>query len=106
LSSGDNSETKKLEPLVLRRLHPSGTIVGQPFNLQPNGLSALVVDCANATPTTVIMMDSTILPSAYGSGNLLSAMVPAHLLAQAGRHAVHLSNDFGDSNRIDFEVEA
>jgi len=66
----------------------------------------LVVDCANATPTTVILMDSTILPTAYGSGNLLSAMVPARLLAESGRHAVHLSNDFSDSNRIDFEVEA
>ena len=105
VSSGNGSESKKLEPLVLRRLHPSGTVVGQPFNLQPNGLSALVADCANATPTTVIMMDSTILATAYGSGNLLSAMIPAYLLAKAGHHTVHLSNDFGDSNRIEFEVE-
>lgn len=106
MSSDNSSEPKKVEPLVLRRLHPSGTVLGQPFNLQPSGLSALVVDCANATPTTVIVMDSTILTTAYGSGNLLSAMVLAHLLAESGRHAVHLSNDFGDSNRIDFEVEA
>jgi hypothetical protein len=51
------------------------------------------------------MMDSTILATAYGSGNLLSAMIPAYLLAKAGHHTVHLSNDFGDSNRIEFEVE-
>jgi hypothetical protein len=33
-------------------------------------------------------------------------MVPAHLFAQAGRRAVYVSNDFGDSNRIDFDGEA
>jgi hypothetical protein len=101
-----SSEPEQVEALVLRRLHPSGTVLGQPFNLQPSGLSALVVDCANATPTTVIVMDSTILTTAYGSANLLSAMIPAPLLVEAGRHAVYLSNDFGDSNRIDFEVQA
>ena len=95
---------KKPEPLVLRRMHPPGTVAGQPFNLQLDGSSALVAECANATPTTVIVMDSTILPTSYGSGNLLSAVVPKQLFAKAGRRAVYLSNDFGDSNRIDFDV--
>lgn len=101
---GNSTADHKPEALVLRRSHPSGTAAGQPFNLQGNGSSALVVECANATPTTVIVMDSTILPTSYGNANLLSAVVPSELFAKPGRRAVYLSNDFGDSNRVDFEV--
>lgn len=50
--------------------------------------------------------ESTILPTSYGSGNLVSAMVPADLYAKAGPHAVYLSNDFGESNRINFDVHS
>jgi polysaccharide pyruvyl transferase CsaB len=105
VSLASSNDPKKPEPLVLRRTHPSGTVAGQPFNLQPNGLSALVAECANATPTTFIVMDSTILATTYGGGNLLSAMVPADLFVRAGRRSIYLSNDFGDSNRIDFDVQ-
>jgi polysaccharide pyruvyl transferase CsaB len=105
VSPASGNSNKKPEPLVLRRTHPSGTVIGQPFNLQPNGLSALVAECAHATPTTFIVMDSTILATTYGGGNLLSAMVPSDLFVKAGRRSIYLSNDFGDSNRIDFEVQ-
>jgi len=105
VSHASGNDNKKPEPLVLRRTHPSWTVAGQPFNLQPNGLSALVAECAHATPTTFIVMDSTILATTYGGGNLLSAMVPADLFRKAGRRSIYLSNDFGDSNRLDFDVQ-
>jgi hypothetical protein len=89
---------------VLRRLHPSTVIAGRTFNRQADGSAAIVVECANATPETLIVMGSTLLATSYGSPNLLSAIVPADLYAKPARHRVHLSNDFGVSNQMDFEV--
>ena len=94
------------ERSVLRRLHPSTAIAGEAFNRQADGSAAMVVECADATPGTAIVMGSTMLATSYGSPNLLSALVPAELYAKPARHAVHLVNDFGPSNELDFEVGA
>jgi len=51
-------------------------------------------------------MGSTMLATSYGNPNLLSALVPAELYAKPARHPVHLVNDFGPSNELDFEVGA
>ncbi len=92
------------EPTVLRRLHPATAIAGYAFNPQADGSAALVVECANATPGTTIVMGATMLATSYGNPNLLSAIVPPDLYAKAARHRVHLANDFGSSNQLDFEV--
>ena len=97
---------KKADRLVLRRLHPATIIAREPFNSQADGVSALMVECANATPTTVIVMGSMMLPTTYGNENLLSAIVPPEMYAEAGLYPVYLTSDFGDSNRLDFEVES
>jgi polysaccharide pyruvyl transferase CsaB len=94
------------EPLVVNRLHPSQTVAGKSFNSQASGASALVVECASATPNTVIVMGSTILQTSYGKENLLSGLVPPELYARPGRYRVYLLNDFGESNPMDFEVLA
>jgi len=52
-------------------------IAGQAFNRQADGSAAIVVECANATPGTLIVMGSTLLATSYGNPNLLSAIVPA-----------------------------
>ncbi len=101
----DGGDRKKPEPVVIRRLHPAATVAGEPFNAQADGFSALMVECAHATPTTIIVMGSTMLPTTYGSENLLSATVPPEMYAEAGRYPVYLKGDFGDSNRLDFEVD-
>lgn len=93
------------EPTVLRRLHPSATRVSETFNLQADGSSAIVVECVNATPATVVVMGSTTLATSYGNQNMLSAIVPASLYSEPGRIAVSLLNEFGESNRLDFDVE-
>jgi polysaccharide pyruvyl transferase CsaB len=94
------------ERSVLRRLHPATAIAGEAFNRQTDGSAAMVVECANATPGTAIVMGSTMLATSYGNPNLLSALVPAELYAKPARHPVHLVNDFGPSNELDFEVGA
>jgi len=91
--------------LKIRRLHPPGTAARQSFNQQPGIGSALVVDCENATPGTVIMMGATMLTTSYGSQTMLSALVPPGLYEVAGAQQVYLLNDFGESNRVEFVVE-
>lgn len=92
------------EPIVLRRLHPANTRAGELFNLQTDGTAAIVVECANATPTTVIVFGSTTLATSYASANMLSGIVPPVLYSKPGRYPVKLLNDFGESNGLDFEV--
>jgi polysaccharide pyruvyl transferase CsaB len=91
--------------LALRKLHPSVCAAGVPFNPQPGGWSALVVECDNAAPGTSIVWDGTILTTTYGSRVLLTALVPADLYAVPGTREVYLLNDFGESNRLHFEVQ-
>jgi hypothetical protein len=91
--------------LTIKRLHPSGTTAQQAFNPQPDVGSALVVECENATPGTVIMMGATMLTTSYGNQKMLSAIVPAALYDKAGTHPVYLLNDFGESERVEFVVE-
>ena len=91
--------------LELSQLHPARTQAQRGFNVQSDGQSALVVECANATPGTVIVMGSTMLPTSYGSQTMLSALVPPALYATAGSRTVYLLNDFGESNRMEFQVE-
>lgn len=94
------------EPIVLRRLHPPNTKAGIAFNHQADGTAAIVVECANATPTTVIVFGSTTLVTSYGSANMLSGIVPQPLYSAAGRYPVKLVNDFGESNQLDFEIHS
>ena len=96
---------RPLASLKIKRLHPSGTTARQSFNHQPGIGSALVVDCENATPGTVIMMGATMLTTSYGSQTMLSGLVPPGLYAVAATQQVYLLNDFGESNRVEFVVE-
>jgi GT2 family glycosyltransferase len=101
-----NGTAAKRQPvsLTIKRLHPAGTTAKQAFNQQPGVGSALVVECENATPGTVIMMGANMLTTSYGNQKMLSAVVPAKLYAKAGTQPVYLLNDFGESARVDFIV--
>lgn len=85
-------------------LHPASCRAGAGFNVQPDGCSALVVECERATPSTVILWNGTMLQTAYGNTRMLSAVVPPELYAKRGIYPVRLSNDFGESNVVEFEV--
>ncbi|MEO8130924.1 MAG: glycosyltransferase, partial [Bryobacteraceae bacterium] len=96
---------RPLAGVKIKRLHPPGTTARQSFNHQPGVGSALVVDCENATPGTVIMMGATMLTTSYGSQTMLSGVVPPGIYAEACVQQVYLLNDFGESNRMEFSVE-
>jgi polysaccharide pyruvyl transferase CsaB len=106
LSINGTTPRQQSKSLELTRLHPARTEVQRAFNIQSDGQSALVVECANATPGTVIVMGLTMLQTSYGNPTMLSALVPPELYAIAGSHPVYLLNDFGESNRMEFKIEA
>jgi polysaccharide pyruvyl transferase CsaB len=106
LSVNGTTSRQHSKSLELTGLHPARTQVQRGFNIQSDGQSALVVECTNATPGTVIVMGLTMLPTSYGNQTMLSALVPPELYDTAGSHLVYLLNDFGESNRVEFKIEA
>lgn len=92
-------------PMILRRLHPSKTKAGQAFNVQARGEAAIVVECDNATPGTLIVMGSQSLQTTFGNRRFLSAVVPPDIYIRSKRVPVYLLNDFGKSNMLEFEIE-
>jgi len=89
----------------LLRISPSGARVGQGFNVQPNGESAISVETENATRGTVIVFGNRPLVTAYGSPSWLTALVPTDLLTTPGQHDVYLQSGETESNRLPFVVE-
>ena len=92
-------------PLVLRKLGPDRTRVGQGFNLQPNGESALSVDVDNAAPGTVILLNGAPLATVFGNEHWLTASVPPSAYSRPGRYEIYLKNPVSESNRLEFVVE-
>jgi hypothetical protein len=91
-------------PLLLDRVDPGGTRVGQPFAVQANGQSALSVQSQAAAPGTVVVLDNRALPTFFGSDTWLTAEVPAVVYAQAGTHDVYLRFGEEQSNHLQFVV--
>ena len=63
-------------PPVLRALAPPAVTVGDEFNLQPGGESALMVEAERATPQTSVVLAGHRLPTTYASAEHLTALVP------------------------------
>lgn len=105
LAVAETTTTNQPAALVLNGLVPERTTLGQAVNRQPDGSSALVAKCDNATPGTVIRFGSALLHTAYGSAGLLSGILPTDFNAQLGKTAVTLVNDLGESNTLTFTVE-
>lgn len=91
---------------VLRELLPERTQVGERFNPQAGGMSALAVTCINASRETVIVFAGMPLETTFGSRQFLTALVPDNLIAIAGEFDVLLRQDNVESNRLQFIVEA
>ena len=91
--------------LELSKLRPERTSVGQPVNPQPGGESALVVECENAIPGTIIRFDGELLQTSYGNGGVLSAILPVDFNRSARGVPVVLVNDLGESNTLVFRVD-
>jgi hypothetical protein len=81
-------------------------VAGVPFNRQPDGSSTFTVWMDRKPPGTVVMFDGRPLSTALSAEDWGSATIPAALLAQPGAHAIWLSNPFGESERVRFDVSA
>jgi hypothetical protein len=77
-------------PLRIVETHPAEARVGTPFNVQPDGQSAIAVRAVGATPTTRVVMDGVELPSRYVDSNLVTALVPDAFIEQPGRLEIRL----------------
>jgi hypothetical protein len=93
-------------PPRISRLHPSSCVVGQGFNLQPSGESAIVVEGTNFLPGAIICFDRTELASTFGSPGVVTGIVPASLLEEPRSFQVRVRNPDGKvSNSITFSVQ-
>ena len=92
------------EPLRILNLHPLGCRVGEPFNAQPDGNSAIVAVAENATIATSIVFEGHHLPTTFGHAGLVSATLPARLLRRARSCPVQLSDGVRWSDAVSFEI--
>jgi hypothetical protein len=92
-------------PPVLKALDPPATRVNTPFNVQPDGRSALRVETEQATPRTVVLFGPVTLETRYESARALTALVPPEFLTQPVWQPITLRNSLGESNSLDFVVE-
>ena len=91
-------------PLRLIQMHPSQTEAGAGFNIQPNGFSAIGIECENALPGTEIVFDGAPLTTSYGGEQMLTAVIPAAMLEQPGVYQVFLRYGRSQSNSLVFTV--
>jgi hypothetical protein len=92
--------------VTVEGLSPEMVTVGEGFNVQADGLSALAVRVRNATRSSVIMFDGTPLDTVFASSGLLTAKVPAGLVSAPGRYPVRVADGATISNTVDFVVNA
>ena len=85
-ASPAKSENSRPSPerLAIVRWGPRSTRVGEPFNVQPSGNSALWLGTTNASSTTKVIFGDTTLSTTFGGKRVLSATVPIEELQTAG----------------------
>jgi hypothetical protein len=93
------------QALALDSIAPPRARVGQGFNVQPGGHSALALTVRDAVPGTVVVFGNLPLATTFGSDHLLTAIVPTELLQQPGRYPVYLKYDATESNRLEFVID-
>jgi hypothetical protein len=91
-------------PLRIVELFPAEAAVGQPFNRQPNGLSAIGVAVEGARPSTRVLMGGRELETTFGDEHLVTALVPADLLRRPASHVVQIRDGDQLSDPLHFTV--
>jgi hypothetical protein len=105
------AEDCKADPELSRpaiiKLYPPATMAGVGFNLQPDGMSALGVQCKNASQSSVIHWNGTPLASAFGGADAVSGLVSPRLYAKPGKYKIDvLDRETGmRSAPVEFEVK-
>jgi len=94
-------------PMKVISYGPKEICANNPFNLQPNGDSAIWVTTKNATSDSVIVLgDTPLASSAHPNGGVVTAIVPKHLYCQPGEFQLYLQDTStgAESNRITLKV--
>ena len=104
-----NSVPLEVDPqasgLRIEVLHPSGTIAGKPFNVQPSGESAIAVAGAGFEPNCTVQFNQRELKTTFGGTTLLTAFVPKEFIAQQAVIKVTVRNSEGVvSNEKNFTI--
>lgn len=88
---------KRIEqPLEVLEWGPSDIRAGIPFNQQPDGSSAIWISTRHALPGTQVVLGGMPLASeVHDGGNLVTAVVPAHITAGPGVLEIHLHHEEG-----------
>jgi hypothetical protein len=92
------------DPPILGSVSPASTPSGVSFNVQPDGSSAISIECERAIPGTEVIFDGVPIPAFLGTDRWMSANVPARFLTKVGVHTIRLRNAQGESDSIVFTV--
>jgi hypothetical protein len=71
-------------------LYPAATLVGQGFNIQPDGSSALAIKCRNANASSAIVWEGARLVTAFGGPTAISGIVPKDLFMRPGKYRIEI----------------
>lgn len=93
------------EPLRIISIAPERAVAGRPFNLQPDGSSAIAITAEGATGTTFVLFDGIPLETSFAGEALVSAIVPRQLTDSPGRHTIRLGELLRTSDEHEFLVE-
>lgn len=84
------SNSPRVRPQIAQ-LSPSEIVVGEGYNVQPGGLSALaVLGQFAADHKNLIVVDGTVLPGSDSTADLVTALVPSDLLTTPGEYGVFI----------------
>lgn len=97
-------ESPPIDPPILRGVGPASTPSGVFFNVQPDGSSAISIECERAIPGTEVLFDGVSIPAFLGDDRWMTANVPARFLTQTGAHTIRLRNAHGESTPLIFTV--
>ena len=94
--------------LTITQFGPDNTKVGTPFNVQPNGDSAIWIKTDIVLESNaVISIDGIPLKSTV-VGNLITAAIPPEVFGKLGTHSIAISENKGGatvtSNTVNFVV--
>jgi hypothetical protein len=92
--------------LTIIAFGPDHVRVGQPFNTQADGRSALWLRVEKVTPDTVVVFAGTpLLSTVAPAEGLITAIVEAELYSRVGDYPIYLRNHAGQSNEVRLTVE-
>jgi hypothetical protein len=98
------AEETGFAPPRIDRVVPSSVRAGVPFQVQPDGSSALSIEGAGFRPGVFVMLADRPLITAFGNSGWITATVPPELTRRAGRLELRVVDPGRGSSSAVFEV--